>query len=563
MTARRVGLATLIGTLLAAGTAWAAFEPEPGSPYPTGSDPYAVYSADFNADGRPDLAVLNGTSSTIQFFLRQPTGGFAQEEVVPVSAGPSYAAVADYNGDGLPDLAVAGYVGQAINVLIRQPGGGFVAETTPAVSGRWGSIGAGDFNGDGRTDLVAGDFDRGGGTLLLRNAGNTGFTSAGAVALGPNPRQIEIADFNGDSLPDIAVTNSLAGNTGTVTVLLRSSPGSFVTEGSLPVGTGPQDLVAVDFNGDGRNDLAVANATTSNVSVYLRDAAGGFTQEAGSPIAVGAGPAGIASADFNRDGRPDLAVTGGDVVNVLLRNAAGGFTADAPISVPGSYGVAAGDFDGDARPDIAASSLSTSQLSIFRNPAPVQPPAPTPTPTATPTPVPPPVAGKSVNAQEKSGTVKVRLPGSSKFIDISGTTSLPTGTEVDTRKGRITLIAAGQGGTADFFDGLFKISQTKGVRPRTTLTLTEKLSCPKSKKSPRASAKKKKSRRLWGDGKGNFRTQGKYSAATIRGTKWLVTDRCDSTTTKVTQGLVTVRDNVRHKSVVVRKGHSYVARRKR
>ena len=122
-------------------------------------------------------------------------------------------------------------------------------------------------------------------------------------------------------------------------------------------------------------------------------------------------------------------------------------------------------------------------------------------------------------------------------------------------------LAAGHGGTAKFFDGIFKISQTKGKRPLTTLTLTEKLSCPKGKKAT-ASAAKKKSRKLWGDGKGTFRTSGKYSAATVRGTKWLVTDRCDSTTTKVTQGSVNVRDFVKKRNKVVRDGKSYTARKR-
>ena len=76
-----------------------------------------------------------------------------------------------------------------------------------------------------------------------------------------------------------------------------------------------------------------------------------------------------------------------------------------------------------------------------------------------------------------------------------------------------------------------------------------------------AAQKKPKTRRLWGDGKGKFRTKGRYAAATVRGTKWLVTDTCTTTTTRVTQGAVTVRDTVRKRNVVVRKGGRYVARR--
>ena len=175
--------------------------------------------------------------------------------------------------------------------------------------------------------------------------------------------------------------------------------------------------------------------------------------------------------------------------------------------------------------------------------------------------LPPPVAGQSVNVLPKSGTVKVKLPGSKRFRTLAAGEQLPVGTIVDTRKGRITLFAAG-GQTADFYGGVFKIGQGKGAKPLTTLTLVEKLSCAKPGKAS-AAAKKKRKRRLWGDGKGRFRTKGKYSAATVRGTKWLTEDRCDSTLTRVKQGRVAVRDFVKRKTVIVRAGKKYVAKRRR
>jgi hypothetical protein len=137
---------------------------------------------------------------------------------------------------------------------------------------------------------------------------------------------------------------------------------------------------------------------------------------------------------------------------------------------------------------------------------------------------------------------------------------ITNGSEIDTRKGRVSITTSTPGEKADFFDGIFKVSQTGGV---TTLTLTEKLDCTKKSGAARASAKKPKTRKLWGDGKGKFRTKGTYSAATVRGTKWLVTDACTTTTTKVTEGTVDVRDLVRKKTVLVRKGKPYVARAKR
>ncbi len=193
------------------------------------------------------------------------------------------------------------------------------------------------------------------------------------------------------------------------------------------------------------------------------------------------------------------------------------------------------------------------------------PPPPPPDPPLPSQELPPPVAGKSVNAETKSGTVKVKLPGSNKFV-VLGEQQLPVGTIVDATKGRVTLVAAsnksGGTATADFYEGIFKVGQTKDAKPITTLTLVEKLSCPKRGKAS-AAAKKKKKRHLWGDGKGKFRTSGSYSSATVRGTRWMVEDSCTSTLTKVARGSVTVRDFAKKKNVIVKAGKKYVAKRKR
>jgi hypothetical protein len=170
--------------------------------------------------------------------------------------------------------------------------------------------------------------------------------------------------------------------------------------------------------------------------------------------------------------------------------------------------------------------------------------------------LPAPEAGKSVNVLPE-GTVKVRVPGSNRFRELTEGEQLPVGTVVDTIKGRVTIVVAG-GQSADFYGGIFRIGQGKGAKPLTTLTLVEKFTCPKAGKA--IAAAKKKKRRLWGDGSGRFRTKGKHSAATVVGTRWLVEDRCTSTTTRVVQGRVSVRDFVKKKTVIVRAGKKYVAR---
>jgi CSLREA domain-containing protein len=174
--------------------------------------------------------------------------------------------------------------------------------------------------------------------------------------------------------------------------------------------------------------------------------------------------------------------------------------------------------------------------------------------------LPPPVSGESVNVSLRSGTVKVKLPGSNEFFTLRDGQQVPVGTTMDTTNGQITLVAAGRKQKAWFYDGLFKFRQSRGSRPLTTLSLTAKLACPKGNSA--YTAAKRKRRRLWGDGKGRFRTQGSFSSATVRGTKWLIEDRCDGTLTRVKKGTVTVRDFARKRTVILRAGQRYLAKRK-
>jgi hypothetical protein len=529
-----------------------------GSPYTVGDDPLSLNAADFNGDGRPDVATINGTSSNVSVFLRQAGGGFAQEAGSPIAvgSGPSGAAVGDYNGDGLADLAVSSFVAGNVSVLLRQPGGGFALEGAAISLGtRISTVAAGDFNSDGRLDLAATLNDRNGVVLLLRNGQNTGFSAQPSLATGLTPVAIAVGDYNGDGLADLAIANR-GGDS--ATILLRVSGGTFSSEAAVPVGDDPVGIVAADLDGNGRDDLAVTNAAPGTVSAFLRAPSNdGFTAE--PPIPVSAAPVGIAAADFDRDGRPDLAVAANaGAVEILRRNAPGGFTRDQPIPLAGAVNdVAAADFDGDSRPDLAASSYTNATadtFSVLLNPAPQG---------AT---LPPPVAGKTVNVKLVSGTVKIKRPGRKHYVKLTAEAQIPVGSSIDTRSGRIEITAAqGQGKTAsaDFFDGLFRLTQTKGAKPLATLTLIEKLTGCKAKGTASTAAKKKKKRRLWGDGKGRFTTKGKHSAATVVGTKWLVEDRCTSTLTRVARGKVKVRDFAKHKTVLVKKGHRYIARAKR
>jgi hypothetical protein len=179
-----------------------------------------------------------------------------------------------------------------------------------------------------------------------------------------------------------------------------------------------------------------------------------------------------------------------------------------------------------------------------------------------PTQLPPPVAGQTVNAAVIAGKVRFKVPGTSAFVELTDPQQLPIGTTFDTTAGRVTLTSAAdaKGATqhAWFYEGTFTIGQTTGSQPLTTLTLAGAL--PKCAKGARAAATTRRQRHLWGDGKGRFRTGGRFSSATVRGTRWVVSDRCDGTLTRVVRGSVTVRDRVHDKTVILHAGEQYLAR---
>ncbi len=210
-----------------------------------------------------------------------------------------------------------------------------------------------------------------------------------------------------------------------------------------------------------------------------------------------------------------------------------------------------------ARPQGAACDAGAFELVPAVQPPPT--PTPTATPTPTPTPTPSPEPQKAVTGHVVDGRIFVRKPGSSQFVALDPTKPIPVGSVIDSKQGEIRITAllkkGGKPQTATFYDGIFKLTQSKKT---TDLTLSEALA--KCGKGARTAAKKPKSRKLWGNGSGSFRTRGQYSSATVRGTKWLVQDTCAGTLTRVAKGVVSVRDDVRHKTLILRAHKRYLAR---
>ena len=200
--------------------------------------------------------------------------------------------------------------------------------------------------------------------------------------------------------------------------------------------------------------------------------------------------------------------------------------------------------------------------------------------------LPPPVLGKMANVEPVKGTVLVAIPAGKasvggaarasqkglKFVPLQEARQIPIGSFLNTRKGTVRLQNATGAATktqqGSFADGLFQVLQSRKKRDKGLTDLVLKggnfNGCtPKRGKRAQAALSRKALRRLSGNAKGRYRTRGRYSAATVRGTKWTVTDRCDGTLTKVGRGKVAVRDFRRKKTILVKAGKSYLARANR
>jgi hypothetical protein len=184
--------------------------------------------------------------------------------------------------------------------------------------------------------------------------------------------------------------------------------------------------------------------------------------------------------------------------------------------------------------------------------------------------LPPPVAGKSFNLELVDGAVSTKCSDDGDFRKLDRPRQVTLDCQIDAERGAVSVTASkGKGRatqTAVFWGGVFDIDQEAGENREAVMTLAGQRRCEKRKggigrRTGQRNRRGSSGRKLWGSGSGNYKTAGSHGAATVRGTIWLVADRCDgSTLFKVKQGTVVVRDFVKDISVNLDAGQSYIAR---
>jgi hypothetical protein len=239
-------------------------------------NPLDLISDDWNGDGKPDIALVDSSSDTLQVAFGLGDGGFGQFLPYPTGARTYALTSADLDGKNGPDIAVANNYGGSISVFLNDGGGifnldGIFSLASPGAQPV--SIAAGDFDGKNGLDLAVVDNSNGVMCIFL-NDGKAGFVEqAVTYPLGTQPQNVVSADFNGDGNLDLAVPiyNLAPANPSLVAVLLGNGDGTFQPAQYLSPGvnTGPIWIVVGDFNDDGKFDLATANFLTDDVSVFL------------------------------------------------------------------------------------------------------------------------------------------------------------------------------------------------------------------------------------------------------------------------------------------------------
>ena len=319
-----------------------------------------VVTADLRNNGLTDIVLQDGDGG-ISVLLNEGKGVYEDGEWPPVEGAYGCAAAADFNGDGKPDLAVNSTAGISILLGTGAASKPFQSGTTLALSDAGCPV-VGNLTGGSAAGLLVPSNQT---VVAYLGNGDGSFTQAGTTAT-PGGGFLAVGDFNHDGKLDFATSANL--------LALGNGDGTFQTPVQIaPDLYGLTNIAAGDLNGDGWTDLVVTEATDSFIYVLLNNHQGGFTvskivaKDAGGALID---PAQVILADLNGDGNLDI-VTGADYggVAIYLGDGKGDFTYSAELVIGNSPGggsvVWVSDVNGDGIPDLVATQAEIGTVGVF------------------------------------------------------------------------------------------------------------------------------------------------------------------------------------------------------
>jgi len=268
----------------------------------------------------------------------------------------------DFNGDNKTDFVIVSSRKQTItsttedgNLTLFQNNSSsssrfpFTSSTIIPATAEWRhDLVSADFTGDNLSDLVVTNTGQDK-IKLLRNDGSANFTDNGSVFVGDVPLHLISGDWNSDNQTDLAVVN----RDGSSVSILQNNGGEFYVSQTLSVGEHPIKVVRGDWDGDTDSDLAVLLRDSTLVQVWLNGGTGSFSKQ-NTTYTVGSLPVSMISGDWNCDGQQDLAVSnsGDNTLSLIYGKGTGDF--DTPVTISSGRGpgiLTAADFDNDGKMD--------------------------------------------------------------------------------------------------------------------------------------------------------------------------------------------------------------------
>lgn len=342
----------------------------------TNYSPVSVVAADFNGDGKIDVAVGSVAANfQVQVFLGNGDGTFGPPTSYDFEIAGGPIAAGDLNHDGIPDLVVVNQDSGFVSALIGNGDGTFQVPVNYSTPAGPAYIALGDFNNDGNLDIATSNQYKNPCncvSVLLGNGDGT-FREPAITTNVPShalPLALATGYLDGDRNLDLALAVGFT-SSGAVQVMLGNGDGTFRLGAIYGLAVpGLESITAADLRNNGKTDIVVGEYGGRGVAVLLGNGDGTFEQ----PVLYGIGtPLSVATADLNGDGIPDIVASSPSGANsgytgVLLGNGDGTFK-KATLYPTGVYpwGVALADFNGDRLPDFAAVDLLTHQMYTLLN----------------------------------------------------------------------------------------------------------------------------------------------------------------------------------------------------